>query len=175
MKKIKVRSLVTRHSLFKTILLHDHSTMFVLEKSALPIIYFPCITASASSTVWTFCTESCFSKSSFGRGSACIFVSYSRKWEDILTPSFNVDETRVTYLRHLAHLHTICLSYFRHYISGMRSSRVVRVSGCQCHSRISPGFDPSILRADTVESEGRQMKLCWIMYIKNKIKCCIYR
>ncbi len=28
----------------------------------------------------------------------------------------------------------------------MRSSRMVRASGCQCRSRISPGFDPSILR-----------------------------
>jgi hypothetical protein len=28
----------------------------------------------------------------------------------------------------------------------MRSSRVVRVSGCQCQSRNTPGFDPSILR-----------------------------
>ncbi len=28
----------------------------------------------------------------------------------------------------------------------MRSCRVVRASGCQCRSRNSPGFDPSILR-----------------------------
>ena len=28
----------------------------------------------------------------------------------------------------------------------MRSSREVRASGCQCQSRNSPGFDPSILR-----------------------------
>jgi hypothetical protein len=28
----------------------------------------------------------------------------------------------------------------------MRSSRVVRASGCQCQSRNTPGFDPSILR-----------------------------
>ncbi len=28
----------------------------------------------------------------------------------------------------------------------MRSSRVVRASGCQGQSRNSPGFDPSILR-----------------------------
>ena len=134
MKKIKVRSLVTRHSLFKTILLHDHSTLFVLEKSALPIIYFPCITASASSTVWTFCTESCFSKSSFGRGSACIFVSYSRRCEDILTPSFNEDETRVNcLLQHLAHLHTICFD------------TVAAVLGYISAS------------SDTVESEGRRI------------------
>ncbi len=32
------------------------------------------------------------------------------------------------------------------YISWTRSSRVVRASGCQCQSRNSPGFDPSILR-----------------------------
>jgi hypothetical protein len=29
---------------------------------------------------------------------------------------------------------------------GMRSSRVVRASDCQCRSRNSPGFDPCILR-----------------------------
>jgi hypothetical protein len=28
----------------------------------------------------------------------------------------------------------------------MRSSQVVRASDCQCQSRNSPGFDPSILR-----------------------------
>jgi hypothetical protein len=28
----------------------------------------------------------------------------------------------------------------------MKSSRVVRVVDCQCQSRNSPGFDPSILR-----------------------------
>ncbi len=46
----------------------------------------------------------------------------------------------------------------------MRSSQVVKASGCQCQSRNSPGFDPC------VESEGRQMKHCWISYIKSKIK-----
>ncbi len=91
----------------------------------------------------------------------------------------------------------------------MRSSRVVRASGCQCQSRNSPvpefidpvftktspkrsfslirkrafwlvfaktgsiisgtGCDPSILR-DTVESERRQTKQCWIPYIKWRIK-----
>jgi hypothetical protein len=38
----------------------------------------------------------------------------------------------------------------------MRSSPVVRASDCQCRSRNSPGFDPSILG----HSEGRQMKQC---------------
>jgi hypothetical protein len=33
------------------------------------------------------------------------------------------------------------------------SNRVVRASGCQCQSRNSPWFDPSILRHS--ESEGR--------------------
>jgi hypothetical protein len=46
----------------------------------------------------------------------------------------------------------------------MRFSWVVRASGCQCLSRNSPGFDPSILRHNG--TEGRQMKQCWITYIK---------
>ncbi len=50
----------------------------------------------------------------------------------------------------------------------MRSRRVVRASGCQCESRISPGSIPA--SSDTVESEGRQMKQCWITYIKEKTK-----
>ncbi len=52
-------------------------------------------------------------------------------------------------------------TYTRH--SNLRSSRVDRAFDCQCRSRNSPGFDPSILR-HRVESEGRQMKLCWIRY-----------
>jgi hypothetical protein len=32
------------------------------------------------------------------------------------------------------------------YLHWMRSSREVRASGYQCHSRNRPGFDPSILR-----------------------------
>jgi hypothetical protein len=43
----------------------------------------------------------------------------------------------------------------------MRCSRVVRAN----YSRNCPGFDPSILH--TVESEGRQIKQCWISYIKS--------
>ncbi len=55
--------------------------------------------------------------------------------------------------------------YYRYMaVFWMRSSRVVRVSGCQCQSRKSPGFDPSIL-SGTVESEGRQMLQCWVTYI----------
>ncbi len=48
----------------------------------------------------------------------------------------------------------------------MRSSQVARASGCQCQSRNSPGFDPSTLR----HTEGRQMKYCWITFIKRKTK-----
>ncbi len=46
----------------------------------------------------------------------------------------------------------------------MRSIRAVRVSDCQCRSRYSPGFDPSILEHSGTLSEGRQMKQCWLMY-----------
>ncbi len=47
---------------------------------------------------------------------------------------------------------------------GMRSSRVVRASDCQCQSRNSLWFDSA--SSDTEESEGQQMKQCWIKYIK---------
>jgi len=51
----------------------------------------------------------------------------------------------------------------------MRSSGVVRVSDSQCRGRNCPGFDPSIpASSDTVQSEWRQMKHCWISYIKRK-------
>jgi hypothetical protein len=50
----------------------------------------------------------------------------------------------------------------------MRSSRVVRESDSQRHSRICPGIDPSILRHS--EIWGRQMKQCRISYIKEKSK-----
>ncbi len=43
----------------------------------------------------------------------------------------------------------------------MRSSRVVRASGCHCQSRNSPGFDPS---------EGWQMKQRWKTYTKKRRK-----
>jgi hypothetical protein len=52
----------------------------------------------------------------------------------------------------------------------MRSSRVVRASDIQCRSRNCPGFDPSILRSDTVESEGRQMKQYLISDKKKNLK-----
>ncbi len=50
-----------------------------------------------------------------------------------------------------------------------RSSRVFTASDSQSRSRNCrncPGFDPSILRYS--ESEGRQMKQCWISYIQRK-------
>jgi hypothetical protein len=43
----------------------------------------------------------------------------------------------------------------------------VKASGCQCQSRNTPGFDSR--SSDTVESKGRQMKKCWITYLKEKI------
>jgi hypothetical protein len=43
--------------------------------------------------------------------------------------------------------------------------RVVTTSGCQCQSRNSPWFDPSILQ-HSGKSERRQMKQCWVTYIK---------
>ncbi len=51
----------------------------------------------------------------------------------------------------------------------MRSSRVVAASECQCQSCAT------VLRSipassGTVESEGRQMKQCWIEYTKNSKK-----
>ncbi len=53
----------------------------------------------------------------------------------------------------------------------MRSSRVVRASDCQCLSRIAVLGSISA-SSDTVESEGRQMKQCWIRYIEKKNKKC---
>ncbi len=44
----------------------------------------------------------------------------------------------------------------------MRSSLVVRASGCQCTSCNGPRFDPGICR-----HSGRQMKQCLIQYEKN--------
>ncbi len=44
----------------------------------------------------------------------------------------------------------------------MRSGRVVRESDCQCQSRNSPGFDPSILWHSGIW--GEQMKQLWIKY-----------
>ncbi len=52
----------------------------------------------------------------------------------------------------------------------MRSSRGVRASGCQCQSHNSPGFDPSILRHSGTRGSARQMKQCWIKYLKRKKK-----
>ncbi len=53
----------------------------------------------------------------------------------------------------------------------MRSSGVVGEFDCQCRSRNSPGFDPSIRSTDTVKSEVRQMKQCSIKnYINSPYK-----
>ncbi len=46
--------------------------------------------------------------------------------------------TNVQFLKYVALLKNLKL--------WMRSSRVVRASGCQCQCRNIPGFDPSILR-----------------------------
>ncbi len=48
----------------------------------------------------------------------------------------------------------------------MRSRRVLKASDCQCQSRSSPGFNPSILRHSG--SRGRQLKQCWTKYFKNQ-------
>ncbi len=50
----------------------------------------------------------------------------------------------------------------------MRSSRVVRASDSQCRmvSTVLDSISPA--SSDTVESEGRQMKQCWISYMKKK-------
>jgi hypothetical protein len=42
--------------------------------------------------------------------------------------------------------------HFAMVLMWMRSSRMVRASGCQCQSRNSPGFDPA--SSGTVECEG---------------------
>ncbi len=47
----------------------------------------------------------------------------------------------------------------------MSSSQVAWASDCQCQSRSSPGFNPSILRHSG--SRGRQLKQCWTKYFKN--------
>jgi hypothetical protein len=50
-----------------------------------------------------------------------------------------------------AHIHRgrtekIARGFYSLLLLWMRSSRVARASGCQCQSRDSPGFDPSIHR-----------------------------
>ncbi len=45
----------------------------------------------------------------------------------------------------------------------MRSSRVVRASDCQRQNRNSPGFGPVTASSDTEESEGQQIKQCWVI------------
>ncbi len=56
----------------------------------------------------------------------------------------------------------------------MRSSRVVRASGCQWQSRNSRGVGSIPESSDTMEFEGRQMKQCWITYIKNTVPLQIF-
>jgi hypothetical protein len=52
----------------------------------------------------------------------------------------------------------------------MRSSRVGIASNSQCRCRNCPASWILIpASSDTVESEGRQMKQCWIKFWKNKI------
>jgi hypothetical protein len=41
----------------------------------------------------------------------------------------------------------------------MRSSRVIRASGCQCRSRNYPGFDPSILRHSGIWGAAKEAVL----------------
>ncbi len=50
----------------------------------------------------------------------------------------------------------------------LRFSRVVRATGSQWQSRNCPRFDPSIVRHSAVESEGRQMKQCWIPLFRKR-------
>jgi hypothetical protein len=51
----------------------------------------------------------------------------------------------------------------------MRSSRVVRASGCQCQSRNSPGFDRSILRQSGIWGAADEEMLNNVPKIKKKI------
>ncbi len=48
----------------------------------------------------------------------------------------------------------------------MRSSRMVRASGCQCQSRNSPGFDPSVLRHSGISGAADETVLNNVGYIK---------
>ncbi len=61
-----------------------------------------------------------------------------------------------------------CLIQVSHDKKWMRSSLVVRASGCQCQNRNSTVLDSIPTSSDTVESEGRQIKQCWIQYIEEK-------
>jgi hypothetical protein len=51
----------------------------------------------------------------------------------------------------------------------MRSSRLVRASDCQCRSRNSPGFDPSILRHSRSGGATNETVLNKVPYIRKKI------
>ncbi len=65
----------------------------------------------------------------------------------------------------------VCLIFF---LNWMRSSRIcgwssrvqVRASDCQCQIATVLGSIPA--SSDTVKSEGRQIKQCWIQYMKKK-------
>jgi hypothetical protein len=50
----------------------------------------------------------------------------------------------------------------------MRSSRVVRASGCQCQSSNSPGCDPSILRHSGIWGAADEAVLNTVQKMKNK-------
>jgi hypothetical protein len=79
----------------------------------------------------------------------------------------------------LSHLVPYCIPVFNHSVrkkclqisslvdSCLRFSLGFSDILCQrhCQSRNSPGLDPSVL-SDTVESKGRHMKQCWIVYRK---------
>jgi hypothetical protein len=61
-------------------------------------------------------------------------------------------------------------------IERLRSNRVVPSVWLPISKVVTfLGFDPRILRSDTVESEGRQMKQRWIKYRNKKIPLFIYR
>ncbi len=50
----------------------------------------------------------------------------------------------------------------------IRSSQVFRASGCIVYAKVATVLGAIPASSDTVESEGRQMKQCWITYIKRK-------
>ncbi len=60
-----------------------------------------------------------------------------------------------------------CLSIFYQLLRIWRSSLVVRASDCQCTSWVLGSIPASV---GTVESEGRQMKQCWILYEQKRKK-----
>ncbi len=55
----------------------------------------------------------------------------------------------------------------------MKSSRMVRASDCQCWSRNSPGFDPSILRHSGIWGAADDAVLNTVHREKNKKSPCL--